>query len=213
MMPRPMPALVGDDHGGEAGAVEQADGVARKGVQLEQIEPIEVATLLDDRAVAIEKHRRPRQASTLRRGLSAASTSSAARCRHAAVIDRALTKHTGAAPDRSADHLGRAPRRASAARVACSSVGPNSATTASAGRGGQVHGAGIVRHAGARQAQHRRQHLQRRGAREIEHARLAVSRHRARESPRVRRHVAAAADQHACRSALIARDRSTRRTT
>ena len=50
--------LVGDDHGGEAGALQQPKGVGGPGKHGEQIEAIEIAALLDERAVAIEKHRR-----------------------------------------------------------------------------------------------------------------------------------------------------------
>ncbi len=58
-------SLVRHDDRRVAGAVEQANGICGKGIKLEQIEPIEVAALFDDGAVAIEKHRRPHQAVAL----------------------------------------------------------------------------------------------------------------------------------------------------
>ena len=47
--------LVGDHHGGEAGALQQAKRIAGPREDIEQLEAIEIAALLDDRAVAIEE--------------------------------------------------------------------------------------------------------------------------------------------------------------
>ena len=56
--PRAMPAwLVTHDHD-EAGAVQQPDRVDAVGKEADAIEAIEIADLLDERAVAIEKHGR-----------------------------------------------------------------------------------------------------------------------------------------------------------
>ena len=79
---------------------------AVNGIQLEQIEAIEVAALFDDRPVAIEKHRGPHQAVALATRSIAARTRAGLNAGHAAVIDRALPKHTGAAPHRIGDHFG-----------------------------------------------------------------------------------------------------------
>ena len=51
--------LVGDDDRREAGALEQTQRVGGPRKQREQVEAIEVAALLDERAVAIEKDGRP----------------------------------------------------------------------------------------------------------------------------------------------------------
>ena len=48
--------LIGDDDRGEAGALEQPQRVGRPREDVEELEPIEVAALLDERAVTIEKH-------------------------------------------------------------------------------------------------------------------------------------------------------------
>ena len=47
--------LVGDHDDAQAGAVERADRVDAPGIELDTLGPIEVADLLDERAVAIEK--------------------------------------------------------------------------------------------------------------------------------------------------------------
>ena len=47
--------LVGDDDDGEAGAVQQADGVDGEGEEDEPLEPIEVSRLFEHRAIAIEE--------------------------------------------------------------------------------------------------------------------------------------------------------------
>ncbi len=49
--------LVGHEDDAEAGAIEAADGVDRPRIQLDPLHAIEVADLLDQRAVAVEKHR------------------------------------------------------------------------------------------------------------------------------------------------------------
>src|SRR3954463_1566764 len=50
--------LIGHHDHADAGAVERPDRTAAPGVQLHALRPIEVADLLDDRAVAIDKGRR-----------------------------------------------------------------------------------------------------------------------------------------------------------
>ena len=59
MMPARDGRLVGDDDRGKAGAIEQPDRIGGPRKEREQLEAIEVAALLDQRAVAIEEHGRP----------------------------------------------------------------------------------------------------------------------------------------------------------
>src|SRR5206468_4249196 len=68
------PSLVGHHDRRVAGTVEEANRIGGKGVELEQVEPIEVAALFDDGAVTIEKHRGPHQAVALATRSTAVNT-------------------------------------------------------------------------------------------------------------------------------------------
>ena len=61
MIPRPMADWFVTTTVAKAGAVQQPDRVRRPRDRVEQLEPIEVSALFDERAVAIEEHRGPHQ--------------------------------------------------------------------------------------------------------------------------------------------------------
>ena len=115
----------------------------------------------------------------------ARSTSSTAMPRHAAVIDRALAQHAGAAPDVVCETIARRVRAARQRRRRPSSVGPKMRGHRHADRGGQVHRARVVRHERAAARQHAGERPAGRSGRR---GRCIAPRRRPRPAPLRRRH-------------------------
>ena len=138
--------LVRDDDDGEAGAVQQPDGVDAVREEDQPLEAIEVSRLLRSGAVAIEKHGRrlmriaapPRTVGASTASQHASSTSIPL---HAAVIDRTVAQHAGTAEHVMHDHVVIAERRGHPF------VGrPEDRRHRHAERRGEVHRARIVGH-------------------------------------------------------------------
>ena len=164
MIPRPMPDWLVTTTVTKPARLSRRIASDGQGKELEQHRAIEIAALLDERAVAIEEDgrtahssscgTRPQSTAACTRAGSSRSCSDDRWGTHEAYRDGTSTR--GSATRRRA---GRAPAARSPARWS-----DRTGHHRHAGGRGQVHGAGVVRHARAAQRQHAGQHVERRRA-------------------------------------------------